>query len=190
MIVKQAAIELVQIYLAGGDAPADIRGTYHPQSIEAALGVVYDDLVSDNPAAAEAMAITEDITVSTTAAYNKTALAYPPIGPKGVFYISSGVQRFNIVPAAKFFVYQSMSPGIPVAKVEGEYISFSTTPVNSTASVLYIPNFSELDYDAPVILQGNETKWLDLVVQRMRVQSLPEKQNDSHRDMMQAKARR
>jgi hypothetical protein len=43
---KAELIELVKENLSGGDAPAEIRGKYHPRIIEKYLEMAYDDLVA------------------------------------------------------------------------------------------------------------------------------------------------
>jgi hypothetical protein len=43
---KAELIELVKENLSGGDAPAEIRGKYHPKIIEKYLEMAYDDLVA------------------------------------------------------------------------------------------------------------------------------------------------
>ena len=42
---KEQLIELVKLKLAGGDAPASVRGRYSPQEIEKYLDMVFDDMI-------------------------------------------------------------------------------------------------------------------------------------------------
>ncbi len=42
---KIELVEMVQDWLSGGDAPADVRGKYHPQIIEKYIEAAYNDLI-------------------------------------------------------------------------------------------------------------------------------------------------
>lgn len=47
MATKQNWIDLVRELLSGGDAPAEIRGKYHPRIVEKYLELAYDDIVTE-----------------------------------------------------------------------------------------------------------------------------------------------
>ena len=42
---KKELVELIINYLSGGDAPAEIKGKYHPLDIEKYLEIVYNDII-------------------------------------------------------------------------------------------------------------------------------------------------
>lgn len=45
-MTKQNLIDLVRELLSGGDAPAEIRGKYHPRVVSLYLEMAYDDVIS------------------------------------------------------------------------------------------------------------------------------------------------
>jgi hypothetical protein len=45
-MTKQNLIDLIRELLSGGDAPAEIRGKYHPRVVEKYLEMAYDDVIS------------------------------------------------------------------------------------------------------------------------------------------------
>lgn len=88
---KIEVIEMVQDFLAGGDAPADVRGKYHPQIISNNIATVFKDIVFKTYLDAknysdysplDALAKKEKVTVldaNPTAKTGRGLLPYPPM---------------------------------------------------------------------------------------------------------------
>jgi len=194
MIHKLTLVQLIQARLNGaGGSPSDVRGVYHPRTIETHVGIVIDDLISDNPTMAEAMALSMDVDITHCAPFTGT-LPYSVIVPRGVYSINSNNKIYSIVTPYDFVTMQRYNPSILLAKIEKKVITLSQQPDEEEGvgkiQVLAIPNFRDLPQDAAVILEQHQTKLADMVVQRLQSQQMQEKNNDSVRDGSQQRQNR
>jgi hypothetical protein len=189
MITKKNLITTIQVQLAGGDAPADVQGVYHPITIQNEIGVVFDDLVSDNPTVAEDMALEFAITVSSTTPYTAT-LSKPPTSTNGVYNVEAGTESYNIVSPDGWNQLRKINPNGRIVKLSGSTLTFSHNPMATTGTVLMIPSFRTLAQDDPIVLERNLTKLCDMVVQRLRQREIQEKSNNSVRDIPNVRARK
>lgn len=95
---KITLIELVQDYLAGGDAPDDVKGRYHPEIIANLLALAYNQVVMQtymegkqysDYSVLDAWALNHDINITD----NAVPLPYPPVqlpNGMGIIQVAAG----------------------------------------------------------------------------------------------------
>lgn len=100
---KITLIELVQDYLAGGDAPDDVKGRYHPEVISNLLALAYNEVVMQtylegkqhsDYSVLDAWALNHDINIVS----NVVALPYPPVqlpNGMGIIQVAAGTDLNN-----------------------------------------------------------------------------------------------
>jgi len=185
MITKKELITTVQVKLAGGDAPADVRGVYHPITIENMISMIFDDLINDDPQTASQMALEFPV----TAASSLFTLTKQPASVSGIFDLTFGGEVFNIADTHDFGTYRRINPSLLVFKVNGLAGTLSKQPVNPSGTILYIPRFKSLAQTDSIMLEKNLTKMFDMVIQRLRQEEIQEKLNNSVRDIPNVRAR-
>ena len=185
MITKKELITTLQVKLAGGDAPADVRGVYHPITIENMIGMIFDDLINDDPQMAEQMAIEFPV----TAASSLFTLTKQPASTSAIYELTFGGETFKVANAHEFSTYRRINPALLVFKVDGLVGTLSKQPVNPSGTILYIPKFRSLAQTDSIMLEKNLTKMFDMVIQRLRQEEIQEKLNNSVRDIPNVRAR-
>ncbi len=185
MITKKELITTCQVKLAGGDAPADVRGVYHPITIENMLGMIFDDLVNDDPQMAEQMALEFPVTATSSA----FTLTKQPSSTSAMYELTFGGEVFNVANAHEYGTYRRINPSLLVFKVDGLNGTLSKQPVNPSGTILYIPRFRSLAQSDSIMLERNMTKMFDMLVQRLRQEEIQEKLNNSVRDIPNVRAR-
>lgn len=185
MITKKELITTLQVKLAGGDAPADVRGVYHPVTIENMVSMIFDDLVNDDPQIASQMALEFPV----TAASSMFTLTKQPASVSVMYELTFGGEVFNIADAHDFAMYRRINPALLVFKVDGLVGTLSKQPVNPSGTILYIPKFRSLAQTDSVMLERNLTKMFDMTIQRLRQEEIQEKLNNSVRDIPNVRAR-
>ena len=186
MITKKELITTIQVKLAGGDAPADVRGVYHPITIENMVSMVFDDLVNDDPQVASQMALEFPV----TAASSLFTLTKQPASVSTIYELTFGGETYNVADAHDFGTYRRINPSLLVFKVAGLVGTLSKQPINPSGTILYIPRFKSLAQGDDIMLEKNLTKMFDMVVQRLRQEEIQEKLNNSVRDIPNVRARR
>ena len=185
MITKKEPITTCEVKLEGGDAPADVRGVYHPITIENTLGMIFDDLVNDDPQMAEQMALE----FSVTAANSAFTLTKPISTTSAVYDLVFGGESYNIANPHDYSTYRKINPSLLVFKLDGLNGTLSKQPVNPSGTILYIPRFRSLAQTDYIMLEKNLTKMFDMLVQRLRQEEMQEKINNSVRDIPNVRAR-
>lgn len=185
MITKKELITTCQVKLAGGDAPADVRGVYHPITIENTLGMIFDDLVNDDPQIASQMALEFPVT-ATNATFTLTK---QPASVSATYELNFGGETFNVADTHDFITYRRINPSLLVFKINGLNGTLSKQPVNPSGTILYIPRFRSLAQTDSIMLEKNLTKMFDMLVQRLRQEEVQEKLNNSVRDIPNVRAR-
>jgi len=96
-------IELVQDYLAGGDAPDDVKGRYHPEIISNLLALGYNSVVMatylegkmhSDYSVLDAWALNHDVNIVN----DRALLPYPPVqlpNGMGILQVSAGTDLTN-----------------------------------------------------------------------------------------------
>lgn len=169
MIEKKVLIEFLQVQLEGGDAPVDVRGRYHPLTIQRAVDLVFSDMVNVDTNIASAMALDFDVTVDTNGSEYTSTLPSVTIGPAGIFAVKSGGDEFYPTDPQEFLVMRRINPNSKLVKVTGaKKLTYSKKPQLTTAVVTMVPRFSAMGPNDAVILEGYESKLFEAVYKMMQ----------------------
>jgi len=191
-------IELVQDFLAGGDAPAEIKGRYHPEIIANHLALAYNKIVFDTWL--EAKQYSDYSTLDGWAknhtlsiASNAVALPYPPVqlpNAMGILQVSAGSDLnntfayretnansvFNALDvgsvSTKPTFYLEVNPG---AGINSHVLQLGLVPNGvTTVKVKMIVPFDEVDDFATITIPAGKEDILIGYVIELMMKKLPE----------------
>lgn len=197
-------IELAQDYLAGGDAPDDVKGRYHPEIIANLLALAYNQVVEaaylegkahSDYSVLDAWAKNHTINIVS----NTVPLPYPPVqlpNGMGILQVACGNDLTNV------FAYRETNANAVFAALEVGSISTKPTfyleqntgsgnnshllqvalvpdGVTSVKVKMIVPFDAIDDFETISIPAGKEQTILDYVVQLLRTKQAEDMINDN-----------
>lgn len=190
---KIELIELVQDYLAGGDAPDDVRGRYHPEIISNMLAMAFNDIIMATYLEAKtysdySMLDSWALNYTLNITNSKVTLPYPPVqlpNNMGIRQVSPSDDNTNA------FAYRENNANAVFAALEvgsisekGTFYLEMETTTKGNVSVLYLGNvptgcnsvkvkmivpFEQMDdYDYVSIPGGKDKQLIGNVIEILR----------------------
>lgn len=178
-MVKQELRELIVDHLAGGDAPDDVRGKYHPEVVGAWIDLAYSEFMdtlekSSDPLAASAMVMEFEVSVTKGANSWTGTLPSPPLSGARSLYSVSGSRGgapypFHASGGQNVYLFFLNKKGNPYT-LRGDVLEWRECPnVDNKVYVQMIPTYRSLDSDAEFNLPANGLRVLaEYVISIMR----------------------
>lgn len=197
MATKEQWIELLNLKLSGGDAPAQIQGKYSPQEIEHYLTMAFSDVLVaawvQDPSMLNDYIKTKNLPVKFDASRNERYIdIYEDVLPlpnnSGVVQIKNPLNpnmQFDLLdinsPAVFTMLEVSIVNNVPGYYIEGQkaYFDSNLPPIVSNVLLKYITSFGGLsDTDEVIVPGGNNQPVFERVFQLM-IKSIPSSNQDN-----------
>jgi hypothetical protein len=167
MIFKGDFIDLLQARLSGGMVTNDTALKYDALQLEAIVGLVFTQILSDNPMMKREMAVPFEITPQVANGIYSAQLPVTPFSnSRGLVWVTGdGEKDWYIIQDGRIGNYVSsiLKPdsGRVACYHDGGKLFFTKKP-NLTVTAYVIPNVHDMEDDQPLIMQSVEGDFLQM----------------------------
>lgn len=201
-------VEMCVDFLAGGDAPADIRGKYHPAMVEKFLEAAYSDWINEiyleskhftDFSRLDSFCQVYDVDVTDLGDDKwECELPFAPMqlpdnmGIRQVFYVDDETSAFSYLENNADPVFSALevnlidtNPEFKVVREDNAHMLKLKNLADGTTQVsvrMIVPMEEMDDFDQVPIVAGKELALFDMVAERLSKKPHPEIINDSNPD--------